>query len=140
MGLEPWTTSAWMQTLIKVFFVLTCLKVPTHMSTLICSDIQYHVKHHCILVLKSIHIIILVGILFFIPQFPDTHIFCIKFPVMCKVYTGYNAINEIEQGLSVCAVENSLAKDRGLSLRTGGQTILYFPPVIRKECQLNWLQ
>ena len=36
---------------------------------------------------------------------------------MCKVYTGYHGTSEIEHGLC--------AKARGLSLRTGAQTMLY---------------
>ena len=45
---------------------------------------------------------------------------------MCKVYTGYHGTSEIEHGLCACTVENPLAKARGLSLRTGAQTMLYF--------------
>ena len=44
---------------------------------------------------------------------------------MCKVYTGYCGTSEIEHGLCACTVDNPLAKARGLSLRTGAQTILY---------------
>ena len=44
---------------------------------------------------------------------------------MCKVYTGYCGISEIEQGLCACTVDNPLAKARELSLRTGTQTMLY---------------
>ena len=44
---------------------------------------------------------------------------------MCKVYTGYCGSSEIEHGLCACAVDNPLAKARGLSLRTGAQTMLY---------------
>ena len=44
---------------------------------------------------------------------------------MCKVYTGYHGSVEIEPGLWACTVENSLAKARGLSLRTAAQTMLY---------------
>ena len=46
---------------------------------------------------------------------------------MCKVYTGYCATSEIEHGLCACTVDNPLAKARGLSLRTGAQTMLYLP-------------
>ena len=45
---------------------------------------------------------------------------------MCKVYTGYRGTSEIEHGLCACTVDNPLAKARGLSLRTGAQTMLYF--------------
>ena len=44
---------------------------------------------------------------------------------MCKVYTGYCGTNELEHGLCACTVDNPLAKARGLSLRTGAQTMLY---------------
>ena len=51
---------------------------------------------------------------------------------MCKVYTGYCGTSEIEHGLCACTVDNPrafLAKARGLSLRTGAQTMLYLPHV-----------
>ena len=44
---------------------------------------------------------------------------------MCKVYTGYHGTSEIEHGLCPCTVDYPLAKARGLSLRTGAQTMLY---------------
>ena len=44
---------------------------------------------------------------------------------MCKVYTGYHGTSEIEHGLCACTDDNPLAKARGLSLRTGAQTMLY---------------
>ena len=44
---------------------------------------------------------------------------------MCKVYTGYHGTSEIEHSLCACTVDNPLAKARGLSLRTGAQTMLY---------------
>ena len=44
---------------------------------------------------------------------------------MCKVYTGYHGASEIEYDLCACTVANPRAKARGLSLRTGTQTILY---------------
>ena len=43
---------------------------------------------------------------------------------MCKVYTAYYGTSEIEHGLCACTVDNPLAKARGLSLRTGAQTML----------------
>ena len=42
---------------------------------------------------------------------------------MCKVYTGYRGTGEIEHGLWPCTVDNPLAKVRGLSLRTGAQSM-----------------
>ena len=44
---------------------------------------------------------------------------------MCKVYIGYCGTSEIEHGFCACTVDNPLAKARGLSLRTGAQTMLY---------------
>ena len=41
---------------------------------------------------------------------------------MCKVYTGYCGTSEIEHGLCACTVDN-----RGLSLCTGAQPMLYLP-------------
>ena len=52
-------------------------------------------------------------------------IFSTRYSVMCKVYTGYCSTSEIEHGLCACVVDNPLAKARGLSLRTGAQTMLY---------------
>ena len=49
---------------------------------------------------------------------------------MCKVYTGYCSTSEIEHGLCTCTVDNPLAKARGLSLRTGAQTMLYLSLVV----------
>ena len=46
---------------------------------------------------------------------------------MCKNYTGYHGTSEIEHGLCACTVDNPFAKARGLSLRTGAQTMLYLP-------------
>ena len=42
-----------------------------------------------------------------------------------KVYNGYHGTSEIKHGLYACTVDNLLAIARGLSLRTGAQTILY---------------
>ena len=44
---------------------------------------------------------------------------------MCKVYTGYRGTSEIEHALCACKVDNSLAKAREFSLRTGAQTMLF---------------
>ena len=52
---------------------------------------------------------------------------------MCKVFTGYHGTIEIEHGLSACTVDNPLAKARGLSLRTGAQTVLYLS-LINQSC------
>ena len=49
---------------------------------------------------------------------------------MCKVSTGYHGTSEIEHGLCACTVDNPLARARGLSLRTGAQTILYLAIVV----------
>ena len=50
---------------------------------------------------------------------------------MCKVYTGYCGTSEIEHGLCACTVDNPLAKARGLSLRTGTQTMLYLSLILQ---------
>ena len=52
-------------------------------------------------------------------------IFSTRYSIMCKVYTGYCGTSEIKHGLCACTVDNPLAKARGLSLRTGAQTMLY---------------
>ena len=71
----------------------------------------------------------IVGLLFVLSSISTTihryQIFSTRYYVMCKVYTGYCGTNEIEHGLCACTVDNPLAKARGLSLRTGAQTMLY---------------
>ena len=57
-------------------------------------------------------------------------IFSTRYSVMCKVYTGYCGTSEIEHGLCACTVDNPLAKARGLSLRTGAQTMLYLSHIL----------
>ena len=57
-----------------------------------------------------------------------------RYSVMCKVYTGYCSTSEIENGLCACTVDNPLAKARGLSLRTGAQTMLYLS---QKQFNMN---
>ena len=52
-------------------------------------------------------------------------IFSMRYFVLCKVYTEYHGTSEIQHGLWACTVDNPLAKARGLSLRTGAQTMLY---------------
>ena len=49
---------------------------------------------------------------------------------MCKVYTGYHGTSEIEISLCAYTVDNPLGKARGLSLRTGAQSMLYLSPII----------
>ena len=61
-----------------------------------------------------------------IPRYP---IFSTRYSVVCKIYTGYRGTSEIEYGLCACAVDNPLAEARGLSLRTGEQTMLYLSHV-----------
>ena len=48
---------------------------------------------------------------------------------MCKVYTDYCGTSEIEHGVCAYRVDNPRAKARGLSLRTGAQTMLYLSRV-----------
>ena len=55
----------------------------------------------------------------------ESTIFSKSYSVLCKVYTGYCGTSEIEHGLCACTADNPLAKARGLSLRTGAQTMLY---------------
>ena len=57
-------------------------------------------------------------------------IFSTRYSVMCKVYTGYSGTSEIEHGLCACTVDNPLTKTRGLSLRTGAQTMLYLSSMV----------
>ena len=57
-------------------------------------------------------------------------IFSKRYSVLCKVYTGYCGTSEIENGLCACTVDNPLATARGLSLRTGAQSMLYLSLVI----------
>ena len=60
-------------------------------------------------------------------------IFSTRYSVMCKGH--YCGTSEIEHGFCACTVDNPLAKARGLSLRTGAQTMLshitapLFPPL-----------
>ena len=64
----------------------------------------------------------LLSYLYKIHRFPVLSTRC---SVMCKVYTGYHDTSEMENDLCACVVDNPLAKARGLSLRTGAQTVLY---------------
>ena len=50
---------------------------------------------------------------------------------MCKVYTGYHGTSEIEHGLYARTVDNPLVEARGLSLRTGAQTMRYFSVIVK---------
>ena len=61
----------------------------------------------------------------FLDQIIVYPIFSMRYSQMCKVYTGYHGTSEIERGLCACTVDKPLAKARGLSLRTGAQTMLY---------------
>ena len=57
---------------------------------------------------------------------------------MCKVYTGYCSTSEIEYGLFACTVDNPLAKARGLSFRTGAQTMLYLSLILYSlQCKIE---
>ena len=48
-----------------------------------------------------------------------------RYSVFCKAYTGLCGTSEIEHGSCACTVDNPFTKARGLSLRTGAQTMLY---------------
>ena len=56
---------------------------------------------------------------------------------MCEVYTGFCGTREIEHGLCACTVDNPLAKARGLSLRTGAQTMLYLSLILSLPSSSN---
>ena len=56
-------------------------------------------------------------------------IFSKRYSVLCEVYTGSCDTNEKEHGLCACTVDNPLAKARGLSLRTGAQTMFYLTTI-----------
>ena len=63
-------------------------------------------------------------------------IFSTRYSVICKVYTGYCGTSEIEHGLCTCTIDNPLAKARGLSPRTGAQTMLYLS--LRQNIQMHY--
>ena len=50
---------------------------------------------------------------------------------MYKVYTGYHCTSEIDHSLCSSTVGSPLAKARGLSLRTGAQTMLYVSLIVK---------
>ena len=54
---------------------------------------------------------------------------------MCKVYTGNHGTSKTEHGLCARMIDNFLTKARGLSLRTGAQTMLYLSPVVQAYLQ-----
>ena len=57
---------------------------------------------------------------------------------MHQVSSGYDGTSEIEHGLCASAVDNPLAKARGLSLRTGAQTMFYLSVFINGISTLSW--
>ena len=57
-------------------------------------------------------------------------IFSPRYSVMRNVYTGYRGTSEIEHGSCACTVDYPLAKARGLSLRSGAQTMHYLSHII----------
>ena len=67
-------------------------------------------------------------------------IFSTRYSVMCTVPTGYCGTSELEHGLCACTVDNPLAIARGLSLRTGAQTMLYLPLNLHCYRELNYLR
>ena len=64
-------------------------------------------------------VIIYIKIFLIVPQSPDTQMFSKPW----KFYTRYHGASETEHGLSACTVDNPRAKARGLSLRTGAQSV-----------------
>lgn len=82
-----------------------------------------YVLHTCTCKINPISVLI--------APFSDTQIFSTKYPVTCKVFTGYHTSSELEHGSAACTVDSPLAQVRGLSLRTCGQAMLYLSPVFR---------
>ena len=78
------------------------------------------------LVIEIMYLLILCTTIHRYPIFSTRHF------VTCKVYTGHHGTSEIEHGLCACTVDNPLAKARGLSLRTGAQTMLYLSHILTK--------
>ena len=73
-----------------------------------------------------------------ITQSPDTQSLIRDTPQCAKSILDYHA-SKIEHGLYACTVDNPLVKARGLSLRTGAQTMLYLSLVIqRREHSSLW--
>ena len=60
----------------------------------------------------------------FIPHMPEIAKFSTKYFILNKVYTYEGGIKQLFHGLYTCTGKNSLAKARGLSPRTGGQTVV----------------
>ena len=69
-----------------------------------------------------------------VAQSRDTQTYSTRYPVKCKVCTGYQGTSEIEHASSACTVDNPLAKARGLSPGTGGHTMLYLSLIHCNEC------
>ena len=62
--------------------------------------------------------------LHFIPHLPEIANFSTKYFILSKVHTDESGIKYLHHGLSACTGDNPLAKNRGLSPRTGGQTMV----------------
>ena len=56
---------------------------------------------------------------------PDIQIFSTRIRLSYKVYTRFHATSEMAYSSLPYTVDNPLANNSGLSLRTGGQTMLY---------------
>ena len=61
-------------------------------------------------------------------------------PTIIDAPTGYHGTSEIEHGLCACTVDNPLARARGLSLRTGAQTMLYLSLTSIMGCNIHFEQ
>ena len=59
-----------------------------------------------------------------IPLLQDNANFSMKYFAMGKVCTDKGSIKQLYHGLSACTGDNPLAKARGSSPRTGGQTMI----------------
>ena len=117
-----------MQKTTLLFLFLIFLSKKVRLEVLNGRGITRNIKSYCLW--KSAAVVIgafnkenRIGNIYFtrIDRYP---IFNTRYSVMCKVYTEYHGTSEIEHGLCACTVDNPLAKARGLSLRTGTQTML----------------
>ena len=52
--------------------------------------------------------------------------------------TGYHGTSEIEHGMCACTVDNPLARARGLSLRSGAQTMLCLSLASTVRCNIHF--
>ena len=58
------------------------------------------------------------------PHLPEIANYSVKKFILSKVYTDEGGVKYLYPDLSACTGDNPLAKARGLSPRTGGQTMV----------------